>query len=125
MTHCTKIEIRLSVADMELIEQAAQLLGLTVSEFASTHLSHLAKQTIQEHNIARLTNRDRDIFVAMLEADDEPNGALVAALVLRGAGSVMGTPSWAKADGAKSKRMLGETTMKTARKTGVCKRVMS
>ena len=78
-TNTARVEFRLPPDSKDLIEQAAQLLGLTLTEFASSRLVSLAKQTIQEHNITKLTNRDRDIFLAMLDTDEEPNAALKAA----------------------------------------------
>ena len=78
-TNAARIEFRLPSESKDLIEQAAQLLGVTVTEFASSRLVSFARQIIQEHNITRLTDRDRDIFLAMLEADEEPNAALTQA----------------------------------------------
>ena len=78
-THAARIEFRLASEGKDLIEQAAELLGLTVTEFASSRLVSLARQIILEHSITSLTNRDRDIFLAMLEADEEPNAALTQA----------------------------------------------
>ena len=78
-TNAARIEFRLPPEGKDLIEQAAQLMGLTVTEFASSRLVSFARQIIQEHNITRLTDRDRDIFLAMLEADEEPNAALTQA----------------------------------------------
>jgi uncharacterized protein (DUF1778 family) len=75
-TTTTRLEFRLRPESKELIEQAAQLLGMTVSEFANSRLVQLARQIIAEHNITRLTDRDRDIFLAMLDADSKPNAAL-------------------------------------------------
>lgn len=75
-TTTSRLEFRLRPESKELIEQAAQLLGITVSEFANSRLVQLARQIIAEHHITQLTSRDRDIFLAMLEADTEPNAAL-------------------------------------------------
>jgi uncharacterized protein (DUF1778 family) len=76
MATTTRLEFRIRPESKELIEQAAQLLGMSVSEFANSRLVQLARQVISEHNVTKLTNRDRDIFLAMLEADTEPNAAL-------------------------------------------------
>ena len=76
MATTTRLEFRIRPESKDLIEQAAQLLGISVSEFANSRLVQLARQIIAEHNIIRLTNRDRDIFLAMLDADTEPNAAL-------------------------------------------------
>jgi len=75
-TTTTRLEFRLRRESKDLIEQAAQLLGMTVSEFANSRLVRLARQVIAEHNITRLTDRDREIFLKMLEADSKPNAAL-------------------------------------------------
>jgi uncharacterized protein (DUF1778 family) len=75
-TTATRLEFRLRPESKELIEQAAQLLGMTVSEFANSRLVQLARAVIAEHNLTRLTNRDRDIFLAVLDGDSKPNAAL-------------------------------------------------
>lgn len=71
-----RIEFRVPPDTKELIEQAAQLLGLTVTEYASSRLAEDAQKIIAEHNITRLTDRDRDIFLAMLDSHAGPNEAL-------------------------------------------------
>ena len=39
-----------------------------------------AREVIQQHNVTRLSNRDRDIFRKLLNDEDaKPNAALVAA----------------------------------------------
>ena len=78
-TNTARIEFRLPPESKGLIEEAAKLLGMNVSEFASSRLVALARQTIAEHNVTRLTNRDRDIFLAMLDAEGKPNEALAQA----------------------------------------------
>lgn len=75
-TTTARVEFRLRPESKDLIEQAAGLLGMSLTEFASSRLVQLAQQVVAEHNVARLTNRDRDIFLAMLDADSEPNAAL-------------------------------------------------
>ena len=79
MAKTVRIGLRLLPDDKELIEEAAQLLGMNLTEFASSRLVALARRTIQEHNVTRLTKRDRDIFIAMLEAGKEPNASLTRA----------------------------------------------
>ena len=75
-TTTSRLEFRLRRESKDLIEQAAQLLGMTVSEFANSRLVQLAKQIIAEHNTTLLTDRDRDTFLKMLDADGKPNAAL-------------------------------------------------
>lgn len=63
-----------------LIEQAATELGQSVTEFAVSSLVRDAREVIQQSQRTRLTNRDRDIFLAMLDkVDARPNVALKAA----------------------------------------------
>jgi uncharacterized protein (DUF1778 family) len=75
-TKAARIEFRVHPDRKELIEQAAHLLGLTVAEYAGSRLVQDAQRTIAEHSVTRLTDRDRDIFLAMLESSPEPNQAL-------------------------------------------------
>jgi uncharacterized protein (DUF1778 family) len=52
------------------------LLRLSVTEYAGSRLVEDARKTIAEHNVTRMTDRDRDIFPAMLDADTEPDESL-------------------------------------------------
>ena len=63
-----------------IVERAASHLGQTVGEFAAAALVRTAHEVIEQHERTLLSNRDRDIFLALLEdADAEPNEALRAA----------------------------------------------
>jgi len=75
-----RLNFRLPAELKETIEQAAAHLGQTVSDFAVSTLVQTARHVIQEHDVTRLSNRDRDRFVTLLDdADAEPNRALKAA----------------------------------------------
>lgn len=71
-----RIDFRLSPEHKDLIERAASALGQTVSDFATTTLLYRAQQAVQESVVTRLTQRDRDRFLAMLDDDSPPNAAL-------------------------------------------------
>ena len=71
-----RVEFRLLPEEKDLIEQAVQLLGMTLTEFARPRLVQDARKIVTEHAAARLTDRDRDIFLAMLDAESEPNTRL-------------------------------------------------
>lgn len=59
------------------IEQAAAELGQTVSDFSVSTLLREARDVLQQSQQTRLTDRDRDTFLAALEAaDTQPNPAL-------------------------------------------------
>ena len=74
-----RLNFRLPQKLKQIIEQAAGHLGQTVSEFAVSTLVRSAHEVIGQHDRTELSNRDRDIFLAMLDdADAEPNAALAA-----------------------------------------------
>lgn len=75
-TNATRVEFRLPPEEKDLIEQAAKLLGISLTEFARPRLVQDARAIVTEYAITRLTDRDREIFLAMLDADTEPNAAL-------------------------------------------------
>ena len=75
-----RFNLRLSSELKKTIEDAAAVMGQSVSEFAIYTLVQSARKTLQEQGVTRLSERDRRRFVALL--DDEstrPNEALVKA----------------------------------------------
>jgi uncharacterized protein (DUF1778 family) len=75
-----RLNFRLPAELKETIEEAAAHLGQTVTDYAIATLARNAREVIEEHNATRLSHRDRDIFIRMLEdADAKPNAALIAA----------------------------------------------
>ena len=63
-----RLNFRLLPEAKEKIERAAVASGLTVTD-----------EVLERHHTHKLSNRDRDIFLALLDADDEPNEALKSA----------------------------------------------
>ncbi len=75
-----RINVRLPIELKQTIEEAASVLGQTVSEFAISTVVREARQVLQNAQITRLSNRDRDRFLEALDAADvKPNAALKAA----------------------------------------------
>jgi uncharacterized protein (DUF1778 family) len=75
-----RINVRLSSDLKQLVEEAAVALGQTVSDFTISTLVREARQVIQDTQFTRLSNRDRDVFLSVLESSDaKPNDALKAA----------------------------------------------
>jgi uncharacterized protein (DUF1778 family) len=72
----TRFDFRIEPARKREIEHAASLLGMTLTQFAKTALVDRAKEVAQQHTTTVLSNRDRDIFLAMLDGDEKPNSAL-------------------------------------------------
>jgi len=72
-----RLNVRLSSELKQLIEQASAVLGQSVNEFAVSTLLREARQVIQETQVTTLSNRDRDKFLAALDAtDSRPSDAL-------------------------------------------------
>jgi uncharacterized protein (DUF1778 family) len=75
-----RLNFRLASELKELIDEAATRLGQSTSDFAVSTLVRAARSVIQEEAVTRLTNRDRDLFIALLDdADAAPNEALKGA----------------------------------------------
>ena len=74
-----RLNFRLPSEAKEKIECAAAASGLTVTDFAVHALVNIAEEVLERQYARKLSNRDRDIFLALLDADDEPNEALKGA----------------------------------------------
>lgn len=74
-----RLNFRLPTEAKEKIERAAIAEGLTITDFAVHALVNVADEVLERHHTRKLTDRDRDIFLALLDADDEPNEALRSA----------------------------------------------
>jgi len=71
-----RLDFRLNRQVKEVIEQAAAVSGQSVSDFAVSALYRTAKEVLEREQATRLSNRDRDVFLAMLDSDAKPNEAL-------------------------------------------------
>ena len=64
-----RINFRLPGELKQTIELAAAQLGQTVSDFTVSTLLREAREVLQQSQQTRLTNRDRDKFLAALESN--------------------------------------------------------
>jgi len=71
-----RLDVRLNVEHKQMIEQAAGLLGQTVSAFTVSTLVKEAEQVIGRFGALRLSDRDRDAFLDALDNPPEPNPRL-------------------------------------------------
>ena len=71
-----RLDVRLNVKAKKRIEQAAAASHQTVTDFVVTTLLRASEDTLSRHHTIRLTNRDRDLFLASLSNDARPNRAL-------------------------------------------------
>ena len=75
-----RLNFRLPADLKEVIEEAAASLGQSVTDFAVTTLVQQARSVIEQQNLTRLSDRDRDCFIALLDnAEARPNAALAKA----------------------------------------------
>lgn len=75
-----RINFRLSHEMKRAIEDAAAEMGQSVSEFAISTLVQTARKILHEQQVTRLTERDRQHFMSVLDGEtSKPNDALVAA----------------------------------------------
>ena len=75
-----RLDVRVNPEVKQEIEYAASLSGQTVSNFVLGATVRTAREVIRESSVIKLSNRDRDRFLAALDRDDaKPNAALVRA----------------------------------------------
>jgi uncharacterized protein (DUF1778 family) len=71
-----RLDLSISVEAKALIERAAAAQGRSVSDFAKEALTQSARAALEDGAVVRLSDRDRDLFLQMLDADPVPNAAL-------------------------------------------------
>jgi uncharacterized protein (DUF1778 family) len=74
-TKIARLDFRVSKTDKRLIESAASLSGQSLSDFALSVLRAGALQVREQYERTRLTERDRDLFLAIVD-NERPNEAL-------------------------------------------------
>ena len=76
----SRLNFRLPIELKERIEKAAIISGVTVTDFAVNILANSADEVLEKHQTRTLSNKDRDIFLEMLENPPQPNEALLNAV---------------------------------------------
>jgi uncharacterized protein (DUF1778 family) len=74
-----RLDARVSQKEKDLIETAARLRGISVTDFLRTTATDAAQQIIRESEILTLAERSRKIFVQTLLNPPKPNDAAIAA----------------------------------------------
>mgnify|MGYP000323084526 CR=1 FL=1 len=72
----TKINFRVPSEIKEVVERAALVSGLTMTDFAIQTLLERANEVLEHYEMRKLSDRDRDIFLALLDEEPQPNEAL-------------------------------------------------
>lgn len=78
-----RIHFRLPTAIKDVIERAAIASGQSITDFAVQTLVRTANEVLERQQTRLLTERDRDIFLVMLDDESEPNEALRSAFAAR------------------------------------------
>lgn len=74
-----RLEARVTLQQKLLLQRAAELRGLSLTDFLVTSAQTAAEATIREHNVITLTAQDSIAFAEALLNPREPNEALRAA----------------------------------------------
>src|SRR3954453_805257 len=74
-----RLNFRLEPQKKRLIEQAAALKGLSVTDFAVMTLFREAQEVLKEEQMLVLSDRDRDAFLAALDNPPPPNQKALSA----------------------------------------------
>ena len=74
-----RLDFRVKPEHKSLIERAAGVAGVTVTDFAVATLVKAAHETIERAALRTLSARDSKVFLQMLRSAAAPNAALKAA----------------------------------------------
>lgn len=91
--HSARLDFRLSDEAKARIEKAALVSGQSLSDFAASTLTREANEVLAIYEVTTLSDRDRDLFLELLDAQDAPNEALKAAFARYQGGEVVGSPT--------------------------------
>lgn len=61
------LHLRLPADSKAIIQEAAAMVGRSVSNFAVVTLVEAARSVLGQEGVTELTNRDRDRFIAVIE----------------------------------------------------------
>ncbi len=64
MATSSRLDFRVDTKSKRLIEQAAAVVGQSISDFAKSTLLSKARNVLRQHRETVLSDRDRDIFLA-------------------------------------------------------------
>ncbi|MDF0551675.1 DUF1778 domain-containing protein [Kamptonema sp. UHCC 0994] len=75
-TKTARLEARLTQEQKELLLEAAQISGFSLTEFVVASAVEAAKRTIQEQTVLKLSKNDSEVFVNALLNPPEPGEKL-------------------------------------------------
>ena len=71
-----RLEARITPAQKEVLQRAAELEGRSLTDFVVSSAQAAARRIIEEHEILLLTARDREVFLDALLNPPRANGKL-------------------------------------------------
>jgi uncharacterized protein (DUF1778 family) len=71
-----RLDVRMPGKLKTLVQEAAELSGQSMSNFVISTLTQTARRIVQQERLTVLSDRDRDIFLKLLDQDARPNRAL-------------------------------------------------
>jgi len=71
-----RLEARITAEQKALLSRAAELSGRSLTDFVISSAQTAARETIRDHNSMKLSERDRQTFVAALLEDAQPGERL-------------------------------------------------
>ncbi len=79
-TKSSRIDLRVTQEQKDLLERAASLKGLSLSAYTLSYVLPVAQQEIDSYESLVLSDRDRDLFMAVMENPPKLKGKLKAAM---------------------------------------------
>ena len=76
----SRIDLRVTQEQKELLERAASLKGVSLSAYTLFYVLPAAKQDVDSHERLVLSNRDRDLFLSIMENPPKLKGKLKSAI---------------------------------------------
>jgi len=76
----SRIDLRVTQEQKELLERAASLKGISLSAYTLFYVLPAAKQEVDSHEKLVLSNRDRDLFMSVMENPPQLKGKLQSAI---------------------------------------------
>ena len=76
----SRIDVRVRPEQKELLERAALIKGMSLSAYLLSNSLEKARVEIEKHQKLVLSDRDRDLFIALMSEPPEPNQALKEAM---------------------------------------------
>lgn len=74
-----RLEARVGAEQKQLFQQAANLLGRSLTDFIVSTLQEAASRIVQEHEILRLVQKDKRTFISSLVNPPKPSKRLMKA----------------------------------------------